>query len=86
MGANHQRLYYVAFNVEQDPQIAFDDYRINRFAVVRAEPMDLVGAQARVEGILPKNLPDSANALFLRIPQAVETSPKLFGSLVAVGH
>ena len=83
MGANHQRLYDIAVNVEQDSQIVFDDHGIYRFAVVRAEPMDFVGAQAGVEGVLSKNLPDSANALFLRIPQAVETSPELFGSLVA---
>jgi hypothetical protein len=28
MGATHQRHYDIAFNVEQDSQIAFDDYGI----------------------------------------------------------
>jgi hypothetical protein len=44
MGANHQRLYDIAVNVEQNSQIAFDDHGIYRCAVVRTEPMDLVGA------------------------------------------
>ena len=44
MGTNDQRLDDVAFDVEQDSQIAFDDYGINRFTVVRAKPMDLVCA------------------------------------------
>ena len=48
MGANHQRHYDIAFNVEQDSQIVLDDHGIYRFAVVGAEPMDLVGAQARI--------------------------------------
>jgi hypothetical protein len=45
MGANHERHYDIAFNVEQDSQIAFDDHGIYRFAIVSAKPMDLVGAQ-----------------------------------------
>jgi hypothetical protein len=54
MGANHKRHYDIAFNVEQDSQIAFDDHGIYRFALVGAEPMNLVGTQAGVEGVLPK--------------------------------
>jgi hypothetical protein len=48
--------------------------------------MNLVGTQACVEGVLPKDLPDLTNALLLRILQVVETSPELFGGLVAVGR
>jgi hypothetical protein len=48
--------------------------------------MNLVGTQAGVEGVLPKDLLDLTNALFLRILQVVETSPELFGGPVAVGH
>ena len=70
----------------QYSQIAFDDHGIYRFAVVGAEPMNLVSTQAGVEGVLPKDLPNLTNALFLRILQVVETSPELFGGLVAVGH
>jgi hypothetical protein len=44
MGTNDQRLDDVAFDVEPDSQIAFDDYGIDRFTVVHAEPMDLVRA------------------------------------------
>ena len=80
MGTNHQGLDDVAFDIEQDSQITLDDYGINGFAVVRAKSMDLVSAQAGIEGVLFKNLPDSADALFLRITQAVETSPELFGA------
>jgi hypothetical protein len=75
----------IAFNVEQDSQIAFDDHGIYDFAVVGAEPMNLVGTQTGVEGVLPKDLPNLTNALFLRILQVVETSPELFGGLVPVG-
>jgi hypothetical protein len=33
--------------------------------------------EARIKGVLFKNLPGSANALFLRVAQRVETSPEL---------
>ena len=35
MGTNHQGLDDVAFDVEQDSQIALDDHGIDRFTVVR---------------------------------------------------
>jgi hypothetical protein len=66
MSADHQGLHDIAFDVEQDSEITFDNHRIDSFAVMGAEPMDLVGAQARIKGVLAKNLPRLANALFLR--------------------
>jgi len=86
MSADHQGLHDIAFDVEQDSEITFDNHRIDSFAVVGAEPMDLVGAQARIKGVLAKNLPRLANALFLRVTERVEISPEPFCSLVAIGH
>jgi hypothetical protein len=48
MSSDHQALHDIALDVEQDAQITFDNHRIDSFAVVGAEPLDLVGAQARI--------------------------------------
>jgi hypothetical protein len=86
MSADHQGLHDIAFDVEQDSRISFDNHRIDIFAVVGAEPMDRVGAQARIKGVLSKNLPRSGNALFLRVTECVEISPEPLCSLVAIGY
>jgi hypothetical protein len=41
---------------------------------------------SREQKEVASDLPDLTNALFLRILQVVETSPELFGGLVAIGH
>jgi hypothetical protein len=71
-----ERSHYLSIDTENDPQIRFDDDRVNGCSEPRGEFMDPMSFQPAVEWIIFEDSPRPADPLLLPGLQIVEMFPK----------
>ena len=76
MRSDIHRHNYVMVNVEDRPQITFDDRSVDRAAIACGEPVDLVRTQTRIERIRSEDDECGARTLLLRCRQVLQTAPE----------